>query len=247
VRRPLTAAERAEIGKNKPQWNCRQCVFCVSHLMLWARTLLSGFPMMGQCANHPDTPGQIRPVPGPVCRNFRPKTTRTQAPGGVQGKIAYIPLTRDLQVMVDAEDYEWLNHYRWHANPSKPNGTIYAARCVGHRSVLMHRMIMNPPPGMVVDHINGNGLDNRRCNLRIVPPAVNAQNRRKRAGGKSRFIGVYPRGKKWWAVLGRQYLGTFDDEVEAAKARDRKAREMYGEHAWLNFPPEPEAGPGRGE
>jgi hypothetical protein len=209
-------------------------------MLLWAKTLLSGFAVAAQCANHPDTPGQVRPIPHTPCRNFRPKTIWTRTPGGVQGKIAYIPLTRNLHAIVDAEDYEWLNQYKWHANPTNGSGTIYAARNVGRSSELMHRMIMRPPRGMVVDHINGNGLDNRRCNLRIVPPAVNAQNRRKRAGTKSRFIGVSPCGNKWQAFIAHQYLGRFDDEVEAAKVRDREAIKEYGEHAWLNFPPEPE-------
>jgi hypothetical protein len=71
----------------------------------------------------------------------------------------------------------------------------------------MHRMIMRPPKGMVVDHINGNGLDNRRCNLRICTRQENARNRRKHADGKSRFLGVYLRGKKWQAFVGHTYPG----------------------------------------
>ncbi len=244
VRRPITAQERAELRKNKTRWDCCLCVFCIRDALLWMRTLLSGFPILGLCANHPDTPGQVRPVPGQVCRNFRAKTTRTEPSTPPNGKIAYIPLTRGLQAIVDAEDYEWLSQYKWHANPSKRNGTIYAARSVGHSSVLMHRMIMRPPKGKVVDHINGNGLDNRRCNLRICNRQENARNRRKHVGGKSRFIGVYPRGKKWGAFVGHQHVGVFEDEVEAAKARDRRALAMYGEHAWLNFPPGSEEGMG---
>jgi hypothetical protein len=108
----------------------------------------------------------------------------------------------------------------------------------------MHRLIMQAPKGMVVDHINGNGLDNRRCNLRLCTPAQNRRNRHKHAGGRSRFLGVSPCGDKWNARVAGRYLGLFDDEVEAAKARDRKARQLYGEHAWLNFPPDnpPEEG-----
>jgi len=246
VRRPITAEERAHIMKTKPKWSCRDCIFCVSNLLLWARTLMSGFPVTGQCANHTDAPGRMLEVPGRPCRNFQAKS-RLDRPEPVppNPKIRYIRLTRNLHAIVDAEDYEWLSRYKWHTNPSKRNGTIYAKRTVGHSAVLMHRMIMCPPKGMVVDHINGNGLDNRRCNLRICTRQENARNRRKHVDGKSRFIGVYPRGKKWGAFVGHQHIGVFDDEVEAAKARDRKALEMYGIHAWLNFPPDDPEGEGQ--
>jgi hypothetical protein len=198
------------------------------------------------CANHPDTPGQMRPVPhGGTCRNFQAKTLRVEPPVPPNPKVRYITLTRGLHALVDAEDYEWLNQHRWHASPATGHSTVYAKRSTRHGSVFMHRMIMQPPKGMVVDHINGNGLDNRRCNLRICTRQENAQNRRKHVDGKSRFIGVSPCGNKWQAFVGHEYVGHFDDEVEAAKARDRKAIEMYGEHAWLNFPPESPEGEGR--
>jgi hypothetical protein len=91
---------------------------------------------------------------------------------------------------------------------------------------------------MVVDHINGNGLDNRRCNLRICTPAQNGLNSRPRVDGKSRFKGVFPHGDRWRAKVGGRHLGLFDDEVEAAKARDRLARKLHGKFARLNFPPQ---------
>jgi hypothetical protein len=236
ARQPAPPRPRASAGTQAPRRSCFDCVFCISNALLWLRTLVTGFPVGGQCANHVDTPGQVRPIPAAPCRNFRGKPFRVEPPEPPNDGVRYIPLTRGLHAIVDAKDYEWLSRYKWHANPSNRNGTVYAKRTVGHSAVLMHRMIMRPPKGMVVDHINGNGLDNRRCNLRIVPAAVNAQNRRKRVGGKSRFIGVYPRGKKWGAFVGHRHVGVFDDEVTAAKARDRRALAMYGEHAWLNFP-----------
>lgn len=241
VRRPITPQEREEIRKARSQRNCHNCIFCVSHLLLWARTLLSGFPVTGMCANHPDTEGRMRPVPGTPCRNFqaksRPDGVTPPLPPGP--KYRYITLTRGLHALVDAEDYEWLKDYKWHATHPSTSGTIYASRRDGARTtMLMHREIMNPPKGMVVDHKNGNGLDNRRCNLRICPQRDNIHHSRKHCGTRSRFIGVYPVGDKWKAVVAREYLGLFDDEVEAAKARDRRAREVFGEFAWLNLPPE---------
>jgi len=244
VRKPIPAEERAQLMKAKPKRSCCQCVFRVSNLLLWARTLLSGFPVLGMCANHPDTPGQLRPIPGKPCRNFRGKPLRVEPPAPPDNKSCYIPLTRGLHAIVDAEDYEWLSKYKWCASVSD-DGRVYAKRSVRRHVVFMHRMIMQPPKGMVVDHINGNGLDNRRCNLRIVPPAANAQNRRKPVGAKSRFMGVYPRGDKWEAYVRRKYLGRFDDDVTAAKARDREALKVYGAHAWLNFPPENPEGEGQ--
>lgn len=105
--------------------------------------------------------------------------------------------------------------------------------------MLMHRMIMRPRRGQLVDHIDGNGLNNRRCNLRVCNYQQNAANTGPR-GGTSRFVGVRRRGDKWEAGVqcrGKYYhLGTFATEIEAAKARDRKAYELWGPYAYLNFP-----------
>jgi hypothetical protein len=249
VRGPITPEERARIMANKPKWSCHDCIFCVSNLLLWARTLGSGFPVTGQCANHPDTPGLMRPIlHGQICRNFQAKSRLDrELPVPPNPAIRYIRLTRNLHAIVDAADYEWLKEYKWYAGSPNRAGQVYARRNSSKGIVLMHRMIMNPPKGKVVDHLNGNTLDNRRCNLHICTQRENTWNRRKTAYGQSRFMGVSPRGDKWQAKVGRHYLGLFDDEVEAAQVRDREALRMYGAKAWLNFPPEPEAGPGRGE
>jgi hypothetical protein len=100
----------------------------------------------------------------------------------------------------------------------------------------------------MTDHINHDGLDNRRSNLRPVTPAQSAANRRPQIGSSSRYKGVQwsTRGRKWSAVINvagrRRYLGLFVDEEEAALAYNAAVLEAYGDYAWLNpVEPEPEA------
>jgi hypothetical protein len=97
-------------------------VFCISNVLLWAQTLMSGFAVGGQCANHPDTPGQVRRIPGTPCRNFRGKPYRVEPPQPPNDKVRYIPLTRGLFAIVDTEDYEWLSRYKWQAHRTPCGG-----------------------------------------------------------------------------------------------------------------------------
>jgi hypothetical protein len=106
----------------------------------------------------------------------------------------------------------------------------------------MHRQIMNAPEGLLVDHIDGNGLNNQKNNLRLCSSAQNARNRRPTSKPYSKYKGVswHKRNKKWEVRIAKSgkstYLGTFEDELEAALAYDRKAEELFGEFAYLNFP-----------
>ena len=106
----------------------------------------------------------------------------------------------------------------------------------------MHRQIMIAPEGFVVDHIDGNSLNNRKTNLRICTQAQNIHNSRPRRNRSSKYKGVFwdKVNKKWSTNIRkgdkRIYLGGFDDEIEAAIAYDRKAAELFGEFAYLNFP-----------
>ena len=156
-----------------------------------------------------------------------------------------IPLTRGLYAIVDVEDYERVIQYKWFVRVTKRSKTYYAIRSVtisGKKKVVsMHQFIVNPPCGFVVDHKNGNGLDNRRANLRLATASENARNKAKRGNTKlSRYKGVKRNGSgRWHAVINynrkRYYLGTYNTEKEAARAYDRAAKKFHKEFARLNF------------
>jgi len=158
-----------------------------------------------------------------------------------------IPLTQGKFAIVDDKDYDWLNQWKWHAAKHPPGGYYYARRQTSRKNkkrwlISMHRQIMNVLSGMQIDHINHNSLDNRRCNLRICNQSQNNQNRSKAKNEKSsQYKGVSQRsGKKKWRAhiqLNKEPLGigSFDNEIEAARAYDNKAKELFGEFALLNF------------
>jgi hypothetical protein len=156
-----------------------------------------------------------------------------------------IPLTRGHRAIVDVSDFAIVQPHCWCAYPS--NHTVYAHANLGERNGKktykeMHVVIMQPKPGEYVDHINGNGLDNRRTNLRLCTQQQNCRNSRPHRDGTSRFKGVswFKRDQCWRAYLvidaKQKHLGYFADEVEAAKAYDAAAQINFGEFARLNFP-----------
>ena len=218
--------------------NCHTCIYSYFNLkMAWAG-FSPGFPLRPLCANHPDSSGRLHETSGKPCRNYRPKPAPTAQPSPDDG-FRQIPLTRGQFAIVDAADYEWLSRYRWTCRGGEP----YAARLDGRKIIWMHREIMQTPPGMICDHINGVTLNNRRCNLRNCTRAQNLQNSCKcYHDATSRYKGVHwdKRHRKWRAEIashGKHYwLGYFDSEIDAALAYDRKARELFGPFARLNFP-----------
>lgn len=102
----------------------------------------------------------------------------------------------------------------------------------------MQNTIMNPVKGMIVDHIDHNGLNNQRSNLRVCTISENNQNRRPKKGKNYLGTKFVKSTNKWHAILRTKFIGTFLSEIEAAKAYDKAAKEKFGEFAYLNFPNE---------
>jgi hypothetical protein len=152
--------------------------------------------------------------------------------------------------LVDDEDYELVMQRRWYLweSPQRSGGpyAVTALRLAeaGRSGAMayMHKMLTGWEE---TDHINGNGLDNQRSNLRPVTRKQNQHHRRGDKGTSSRFKGVHweKRTGKWRAGIsgagvGNLKLGRFASEEEAARAYDDAARQHYGEYAYLNFPDE---------
>jgi hypothetical protein len=152
-----------------------------------------------------------------------------------------IALSKGQFAIVDAADFYWLSRFKWHC--AITNNSAYAHHCFGGKNMSMHRVIMKPGPDLVVDHIDGNGLNNTRGNLRICTKKQNIYNRKGR-GKTSQYKGIcrQKQSKKWYAQIkynGKQiHLGCFEREIDAAKAYDEKALQLFGEFAYLNFPNE---------
>lgn len=145
-------------------------------------------------------------------------------------------------VLFDEADLPIVQQYKWHV--FRVHQTFYARASNGGKFVYMHRLFVGEEAGPI-DHKNGNGLDNRRENLRQCTPSQNSMNRAKNTTKRSsKYKGVYPDllpGRTGWTakigVKGKKiYIGHFESEEEAAKAYDREAIARHGKYARLNLP-----------
>jgi hypothetical protein len=148
--------------------------------------------------------------------------------------MARIELPSGEFVYCDDQDYGIVSGHSWWMTRSGQN--FYAATNIGRKSISMHLMIIDPKPGQYVDHIDGNGLNNCRANLRLCTQSQNLGNQRKR-GVLSRYKGVNHRRDTKLC-----HLGSYATEECAAKAYDHAARQYHGEFARLNFPMQHERG-----
>jgi hypothetical protein len=154
--------------------------------------------------------------------------------------VIQLQLSQGLIALVSPEDSPLLSGFSWAVSGKLPR--LYAYRSIrenGKKGVIyLHRLVARATDGDVVDHINGNTLDDRRENLRLCNHAENLRNRGPQSGRA--FKGIRPSGSRWSASIQinrrRIQLGVFDTEIEAAQVYDDAAAKYFGEFAWFNFP-----------
>jgi len=149
-----------------------------------------------------------------------------------------IQLTRGYVALVDDEDYELVSQYNW--SVSIKNHTCYARSRLGkadNPDTLLHRFLLNAPAGVEVDHKDGNGLNCQRSNIRLATSKQNNCNKWVQGEGY-RGVTLRPNGRYQARIRDderRIVIGTFDTDLEAARAYDEAARKYHGEFAMLNF------------
>ena len=153
-----------------------------------------------------------------------------------------IPLTQGKFALVDDADFEWLNQWKWRIKKSYQLEYVITDTKIGNKktTIRMHRLILNAKKDIFIDPKDNNGLNNCRDNLRV---ATNGQNNMNRSivWGVSKYKGVYQHktNKKWIAQIKKNKklirIGHFNKEIEAARAYDKRAKELFGEFARPNF------------
>ena len=167
-------------------------------------------------------------MPGP---NKGRKMTKIKRPIRICGDVAYVPLTRGYEAIIDAADVPLVEGHNWHAKPG--GNTVYAKGKFCNCTLLLHRLIMEAPFGFSVDHKDGDGLNNKRCNMRIVTHSQNMHNMRINKNNTSGLKGVDLVSGKWRAriKLNRKTmnLGLFASPEEAHAAYCTASRKLHGE------------------
>lgn len=156
-----------------------------------------------------------------------------------QISVRVIPITQGLLCLIDEKDYALVSKHKWHL--SRCNGKLYAATKILRKETRLHKVIMGGNPSQHIDHKNGDGLDNRRDNLRFASRSQNLANSKLQSNNKSGYRGVCwaAKDKRWRATISVDgkgiYLGNFLTREEAAKTYDNAASKYFGNFAKLNF------------
>lgn len=165
----------------------------------------------------------------------------------MQSGVVEVKLTRGLVTIIDAEDLELVSQWQWYAryrcNTNYVQRTQWIPETRKYQCVYLHRVLLNAPDGTHVDHLNHDGLDNTRANLRLCTRSQNGGNRQKPKGCSSNYKGVSKfkdgRAKCWVASIRinkKLSWKLFFTELEAAQWYDEMAKMHFGEFAKLNFP-----------
>lgn len=150
-----------------------------------------------------------------------------------------IPLTQGKVALIDDEDFELVSQYKWHAHKNK--NVFYARSSMDGENILLHRFILNTPDGIEIDHKDRDGLNCTRENMRLATHTQNNANRGMLRNNTSGYRGVrfYKASGSWQSAISvnavHKHLGYFDSPIEAARAYDEAAHELFGEFAQLNF------------
>jgi hypothetical protein len=174
-----------------------------------------------------------------MARDYKPRVRKVR-PIRIEGEVAYIQLTQGHEAVIDVADVHLIEGRNWSYRAAWKTGYAQAG------AVIMHRVLVNAPAGMQVDHINGDGLDNRRANLRLATPSQNSQNIGKRRTNTSGYKGVSrcANSPKWRAQIrsadktqgcnGKVYLGVFDTPEQAYAAYCEANRRLHGDYGNLS-------------
>jgi len=166
---------------------------------------------------------------------------RIVRPIRIEGNIAYVPLTKGYEAIIDAADAALVSNYNWYT--SQHQWGIYACRDAwlgdGKRAMTyMHRVILAAQNGQIVDHVNRDTLNNQRCNLRLASPSQNSANSKLSSANTSGLKGAFwNKARKCWQAYGRvsasksKYLGSFDTAQQAHDAYMLHTTLEYGNFA----------------
>jgi hypothetical protein len=161
-----------------------------------------------------------------------------------QNGVGIVPLNHGVNAYVDVADLPAVAGHLWHCHKPKGSRTSYAEARIGGVKVRLHRHLMfhgsQDDTAKDVDHVDGDGLNNRRSNLRVASRAENIRNTTITKANKSGYIGVgWHRASRLWRARGSNsdVIGYYHTAKDAARARDMWVRQHHGEYATYNFPP----------